>query len=55
MLGLRVLTQDINKEKFSWVPDVEDYSAPWTDKELYEHFNLTRQEVAYIESKIKTI
>lgn len=55
MLGLRVLTQDINKEKFSWVPDVEDYSAPWTDAELYKKFNLTRQEVAYIESKIKAI
>lgn len=55
MLGLRVLTQDINKEKFAWVPDVEDYSAPWTDKELYKKFGLTRQEQAYIESKIKAI
>jgi site-specific DNA-methyltransferase (adenine-specific) len=55
MLGLRVLTQHINKEKFSWVPDMLDYSAPWTDAELYKKFNLTRQEVAYIESKIKTI
>ncbi len=55
MLGLRVLTQDINKEKFAWVPDVEDYSAPWTDQELYKKFGLTRQEIAYIESKIKAI
>jgi site-specific DNA-methyltransferase (adenine-specific) len=55
MLGLRVLTQDINKNKFAWVPDMLDYSTAWTDKELYEHFKLTRQEVAYIESKIKAI
>jgi site-specific DNA-methyltransferase (adenine-specific) len=55
MLRLRASTHDINKKKFSWVPDVEDYSAPWTDAELYKKFNLSRQEVAYIESKIKTI
>lgn len=55
MLGLRVLTQDINKEKFAWVPDLDDYSKSWTDQELYEKFGLTRQERAYIESKIKEI
>jgi site-specific DNA-methyltransferase (adenine-specific) len=55
MLGLRVSTQDINKPKFAFVPDLEDYSAPWTDKELYAKYNLTRQQVAYIESKIKEI
>jgi site-specific DNA-methyltransferase (adenine-specific) len=55
MLGLRVVTQDINKEKFSWVPDVEDYTAKWTDEELYKKYNLTRQEINYIESKIKNI
>ena len=58
MLGLRVLTQDINKKKFAWVPDMLDYSAPWTDKELlYDTtiFNFTKQEREYIESKINTI
>ena len=55
MLGLRVLTQDISKDKFSWVPDVEDYSTTWTDTELYKKYNLTRQEIAYIESKIKKL
>ena len=55
MLGLRVLTQDISKEKFAWTPDQLDYSAKWTDKELYMKYSLTRQEIAYIESKIKAI
>lgn len=55
MLGLRISGLDVNKDKFAWVPDVEDYSAPWTDAELYKKFNLTRQEIAYIESKIKAI
>jgi len=55
MLSLRVLTQHINKEKFTWVPDQLDYSMPWNDVELYKKYNLTRQEIAYIESKIKAI
>ena len=55
MLGLRISTQHINKEKFSWVPDLGDYSTEWTDKELYKHFDLTRQEISYIESKIKSL
>lgn len=55
MLGLRVITQHINKEKFAWVPDQLDYSAPWADAELYKKYNLSRQEMAYIESKIKAI
>jgi site-specific DNA-methyltransferase (adenine-specific) len=61
MLGLRVSGIDINKEKFTWVPDMVDYSAIWmdtdtkTNKGLYSHFGLTRQEIAYIESKIKAI
>lgn len=55
MLGLRVLTQDINKEKFSWVPDMEDYTKEYTDKYLYKKFGLNEEEIAYIESKIKEI
>ena len=55
MLGLRTITQDINKEKFAWVPDLENYSKPWTDEELYRKFELTDNEIKHIESKIKPI
>lgn len=55
MLSLRMFNPLVNKEKFAWVPDQLDYSAPWTDAELYKKYNISRQEVAYIESKIKTI
>lgn len=55
MLRMRVVGVDITRDCYNWVPDVEDYTAPWTDKELYKKFNLTRQEIAYIESKIKAI
>ncbi len=48
-------TQNMSSSTFVFVPDVEDYSAPWTDQELYKKFGLTRQEIAYIESKIKAL
>lgn len=48
-------TQNMCQDTFTFVPDVIDYTAPWTDKELYKKFNLTRQDIAYIESKIKAI
>lgn len=55
MLRMRVVSQHITREKYNWVPDLEDYSSPWTDEELYDMFNLTRQEQSYIESKIKPL
>jgi len=55
MLRMRVISQDITREKYAWVPDLKDYSKPWTDEELYEMFHLTRHERAYIESKIKEL
>lgn len=55
MLGLRISGVDINKDKLAFVPDLGDYSRPWNDQELYDKFNLTRQERAYIESKIKPL
>lgn len=55
MLSLRMCNQLYNKGKFSFVPDMLDYSAPWSDAELYKKFGLTRHEIAYIESKIKAI
>ena len=52
LLGLKKKTQDATKEKFSFVPDMEDYTKIWTDKELYEYFKLTEKEIKYIEEHI---
>jgi len=54
LLGLRVITQNIVKESFAFVPDLGDYSKPVTDADLYKRFGLNQEEIAYIESKIKT-
>ena len=42
----------ITKDKFCFVPAV-DFSKPWTDKELYEKYGLSNEEVDYIEAMIK--
>jgi len=55
MLSLRVVSQDLYKSKFSWVPDLQNYSKAWTDQELYQHFGLTKKEVAHIETSIKSL
>ena len=42
----------ISKESFRFVP-LQDFSKPWTDEELYKKYNLTEEEIHFIESMIK--
>lgn len=52
-LLLQALTSiHITKDKFCFVP-VQDCSKSWTDAELYAKYNLTKEEIAFIESMIK--
>lgn len=55
MLSLRVISQDINTQKFAWVPDMGDYTRTYTDEDLYEHFGLTMKEREHIEKSIKAL
>jgi len=55
MLRMRTVSQHVTRNNYNWVPDVEDYSTAWTDKELYDKYNLSRQERQYVESKIKEL
>ena len=55
MLRMRIVSQDCTRDNYRWVPDLADYSKSWTDAELYKMFGLTRQEQAYIQSKIKEL
>lgn len=54
-VSLRVLTQNMSMESFSWVPDMIDYTKEYTDEYLYKMFELNEEEISYIESKIKEI
>lgn len=43
---------NISKDKFCFVP-LQDFSKSWTDEELYAKYNLTDEEIEFIESMIK--
>ena len=52
LLSLKVITQNISKESFGFVP-LQDFSHPWTDQMLYKKYGLTEEEIAFIESMIR--
>jgi site-specific DNA-methyltransferase (adenine-specific) len=43
---------NLSRDKYEFVP-TQDFSKPWTDKELYEKYGLTEDEITFIESTIK--
>ncbi len=47
-----LLTQNIAKDRFQFVP-VLDMTTEWTDEMLYAKYGLTKDEIAFIESKIR--
>lgn len=52
LVSIKKKTQDNPRDVFQFVP-MQDFSKPWTDAELYKKYNLTDDEIAYIESMIK--
>jgi len=46
------ITQHAQASVYHFVP-MQDFSHPWTDAELYNKYNLTAEEIEYIESIIK--
>lgn len=49
---LKKSTQNAAKGVYHLVPQ-QDFTKPWTDAELYAKYNLTDEEIAFIESMIK--
>ena len=45
-------SQDATAKTYRFVP-MQDFSKPWTDEELYKKYNLTNEEITFIESMIK--
>lgn len=52
MVGLAKITQDATSKVYQFVP-VQDFSKPWTDEELYKKYDLSQEEIDFIESMIK--
>ena len=45
-------TQNAMKKVYSFVP-MQNFNKPWTDRELYQKYNLNEQEIDFIEAMIK--
>ena len=52
MVMLKKNTQDAMRGVYEFVP-LQDFSHPWTDEMLYKKYNLTEDEIAFIESMIR--
>lgn len=51
MFGLKKITQNTTSKSYEFVP-MQDFSKPWTDEELYKKYELTQDEINYIESSV---
>ncbi|MEY8291572.1 Eco57I restriction-modification methylase domain-containing protein [Carnobacteriaceae bacterium 52-44] len=52
MVGLRKVTQHATSKVYKFVP-IQDFSKPWTDEELYEKYDLSEDEINFIESIVR--
>lgn len=52
LVSLRKITQDAIRSTYAWVPQ-QSWDRTWTDEELYKQYNLSKEQIDYIESVIK--
>lgn len=52
LVAMVTATQHMSKANFRFVP-LQDFTRPWTDTDLYAKYNLTDDEIQFIESMIK--
>lgn len=52
LLLMGVSSINLSKDKFKFIP-LQDFTRPWTDADLYAKYNLTEDEITYIEKLIK--
>lgn len=52
LMGLKKVTQDAMSKVYTLIP-MQDFSKSWTDKELYEKYKLSKEEIEFIESMVR--
>ena len=52
LVSIKKKTQNGPRGVYQFVP-LQDFSKPWTDEELYAKYNLTQEEIDFIESMIR--
>lgn len=54
LVSIMKTTQHATQRVYELVP-MQDFTKPWTDTELYAKYNLSEEEIAFIEATIKAI
>ena len=54
LISMITTTQQLSRANFRFVP-IQDFTQPWTDAELYAKYNLTTDEIDYIERTTKAM
>lgn len=52
LVSIKKKTQNGPRGVYQFVP-MQDFSKPWTDQELYKKYNLSQEEINFIESMIR--
>jgi site-specific DNA-methyltransferase (adenine-specific) len=51
-VSLRKITQHATRSTYTWIPQ-QTWDRTWTDEALYKKYNLTKADIAFIESMIR--
>lgn len=51
LLGIKKITQHTTGKVYEFIP-MQDFSKSWTDAELYKKYNLTEDEIQFIEESV---
>lgn len=54
LVSLRKITQDATHSAYTWVP-IQNWNRNWTDEALYEKYEITKNEQAFIESQVRAM
>ena len=52
LVGIRKQDQGAGKSVYKYVP-LQDFSEKWTDEKLYKKYNLTKQQISYIDELLQ--
>ena len=52
LVSLRKITQHATRSTYTWVPQ-QTWDRTWTDEALYKKYGLTKDDIAFIESRIR--
>jgi len=52
LVSLRKISHSTTRSTYTWVPQ-QTWNRTWTDEALYEKYNMTKEDIAFIESMVR--